>query len=223
MGRRLRRLKRGRRGGGPHSAKKHLNLKGFAGHMKPFIRKEVWWSLFIAFIMIFSAFGVMFYGFSSPSTTYRYNDVKFTATQQGFAATLEGKKWVFDHFPGDLEEFNVSASLAQGLRGTKMAYLTYNPNQTTVAEIASSQFRFQESLQQMGIYAAPAMTSENEYGLPVITCRNATGYVPVIDFRETNTSGIRTEGSCILLEAAYPEDFSKLTDRIVFGMLGVMK
>jgi hypothetical protein len=184
-------------------------------------RRNIVPGAFIAFIMIFSAFGVMFYGFSSPSSKFEYNGYRFEATQNGFVTNVEGRRYAFSNHPGSLEHINVSEGVADRIRGTRMLHLTYDPNQTVVNEIAAAQFQLQQDLDTFGIYGATAMTVENEYGLPVVTCSDATQFVPVLDFREGDTS-VELEGDCIIVNA-YREDFGRVRDRIVLGLLGVMQ
>jgi hypothetical protein len=190
---------------------------------RPRIRKEVLWSLIIVFIMVFSAFGVIFYGFATPGTKLQYGVYKFTLTDQGFVTTVNGKKYVFDHYPADIENVNLSAGVVEKMKGTRMVYLTYDPNQSAVGDIAASQFKLQSELQTIGIYSATALTAPNEYELPVVTCQNATPFVPVVDFRESNRTAVDLEGNCIVFDAVYGEDFSRLKDRLLYALLGVMK
>lgn len=186
-------------------------------------RKKLLWSLFIVFIMVFSAFGVIFYGFSAPEEKLKYGEQKFTMTQKGFMTRVGDKTYTFTHYPQDLERISASKEMTDWLKTTKMFYLTYDQNQSTVGQIAAAQFEFQKTLRNAGIFSVNAMTQENEYGLPVITCKNATRFVPVLEFRESNETLIAHEGDCVILEAYYGEDFYRLTDRIVYGILGIMQ
>jgi len=186
-------------------------------------RKELWVSLFIAFIMIFSAFGVIFYGYTESPTNLKYGDYDFKLSNEGFYLDLEGKKYTFEHFPGDLDKINISESAIAQLKAVKMVYLTYNPNQSAVQEIAAVQYRMQNDLNAFGIYGALAFTAPTQYKVPVMTCSNATRFVPVIEFRESNMTRITEKQDCLILEASYPDDFSRMKDRILFGMLGIIK
>ncbi|MFH1511704.1 MAG: hypothetical protein ABIF10_08495 [Candidatus Woesearchaeota archaeon] len=186
-------------------------------------RKKLTWSLFIVFIMVFSAFGVIFYGFSAPETKLQYNEHKFTVTEKGFKTKVGAKTYTFGHYPQDLERISLDQGVIDWLKTTKMVYLTYNENQSTVGQIAAAQFEFQKGLKDAGIFGIVTMTKENQYGLPVITCDNATSFVPVFEFREANETQIVEESSCIILEAGYGEDYYMLTDRILYGILGIMQ
>jgi hypothetical protein len=186
-------------------------------------RQGLWISVFIAFIMIFSAFGVMFYGFTDSGTNLKYGDYSFTATQSGFFVKVAGKQYLFSHFAGDVSSINLTAGSTEYLKSTKMVYLTYYPNQSAVQEIAAAEFQVQKDLSEFGIYGAPAFTVQNDYGLPVISCRNATVYVPVIEFKESNVTEIAASKYCLVLSAAYSDDFSKLRDRLLYSMLGIIK
>jgi hypothetical protein len=186
-------------------------------------KKSMWISLFIAFIMIFSAFGVIFYGYSESATKLKYGDFTFTAMQNGFATKIDGRQYLFTNHPAVVEGINISSEVVDKIKNTKMLYLTYDPNQSVVQEIAAVQFQFQSDLGNFGIFAAPAFTKKTEYSLPVVSCANATAYVPVVEFKESNYTGIDVLGDCIIFAAAYPEDFSRLKDRTLYGMLGIIK
>ncbi|MFH0979172.1 MAG: hypothetical protein V1837_07800 [Candidatus Woesearchaeota archaeon] len=185
-------------------------------------KKQLWLSLFIAVIMVFSAFGVIFYGFADSSDIYRYNGYKFTPTTTGLLVKVQGKQFVVGSLPQDLVSINLSTAVANQLRQVKMLYLTYDPNSTSVQDIAAVEFQLKSDLANLGIYAAPAFTKTNEFNLPVITCLNATQFVPVIEFRDANKTSAAFDNGCIVLNAAYLDDFSRLKDRLLLGMLGVM-
>ena len=107
-------------------------------------RRNILPGMFIAFIMIFSAFGVMFYGFSSPSSKFEYNGYRFEATQNGFVTNIEGVRYAFPNHPGNVDQVNISSGIIDRIRGTRMVHLTYDPNQTVVSEIAAAQFQLQQ-------------------------------------------------------------------------------
>jgi len=183
-------------------------------------RSKVGPSLFIAFIMIFSAFGVIFYGFASPNAKLEYNGYTFKQSTEGYAVKVQGQEYVFSNYPESLESINMSAGIFDLLSNKRMIFMTYNESQPAVGEIAASQFELQRSFQRMGGYSQNALTHDNRYGLPVITCVNATQFIPVIEFREGDT-GIVTEGDCIIASGTY-QDFNAIKDRLLLGMLGVM-
>jgi hypothetical protein len=199
--------------------KSFKSRQGFTEEMAK--KKNILPGAFIAFIMIFSVFGVMFYGFSNPGTKLEYNGYKFKSEQGLWVTSVDGRAYRFTEFPGNLERINVSSGVIDRIRGTRMVYLTYDPNQTVVQEIAGAQFQLQQDLAQFNIHADTAMTVENEYGLPVVTCADATQFVPVLDFREDETS-IELVGNCVVV-SAYRDDFGDVRDRLVLGMLGIMQ
>ena len=69
------------------------------------IKKETIVSLFIVFLMVISAFGVMLGGFGVGGTQkLRYNDYKFvTSDYRTYQLVYEETPLYFNYFPGDLE------------------------------------------------------------------------------------------------------------------------
>jgi len=188
------------------------------------IKKEALVSIFIALIMVFSAFGVIFYGYTNPTDNLKYGNFKFTQTQSGgYATDIDGKNYVFTDYPGYVDKINISGEAISGLIGKKMVYLTYDPNQTGVEEIATVQYQLQNELNSIGVFSRNAFTKPNDYHLPIITCANATQYVPVIEFRESNETRLDYGNQCYVLHAAYSEDFVRLKDRLLFGIMGIIK
>ena len=79
------------------------------------------------------------------------------------------------------------------------------------------------TLSQYNIYLRKGFTTNNSFSLPVITCRDSTLMVPVIYFRNGNTTNIHLEDDCIIAEAGSDADFIKVKDRLIYGMLEVMR
>ena len=59
--------------------------------------------------------------------------------------------------------------------------------------------------------------------MPIIACNDATLNVPVVYFKHGNATNIHIENNCIIAEASANADFIMVKDRLLYGMLGVMK
>ncbi len=79
------------------------------------------------------------------------------------------------------------------------------------------------TLNAYNIYLRRGFTTNNTFNLPAIACDDATSAVPVIYFRKGNATKIYLKNSCIIAEAPSNQEFIKAKDRILYGMLGVMK
>jgi hypothetical protein len=73
------------------------------------------------------------------------------------------------------------------------------------------------------MFVVKGFTSENEFAKPIITCDNATFYVPVIYFKKSNQTVISLENNCIIAEAYRGEDLVKVKDRLLYSIFGVIK
>ena len=183
-------------------------------------------TIILAGIMIFSVFGIIFGGYDKGSEIKHYNDIKFILTEKGWAADIGGKKLAFDYFPGDLEEIKVDNRVKEKLRDAQVVYLTFNPGTKNVQKFELLRFNLQQSLLNgFNIMSIPAISIFNQtYNQPVITCKNATYLVPVINIIETKNateSGIGIKGDCVELVA---DEYSTkaVRNRLEYFLLGVM-
>ena len=100
---------------------------------------------------------------------------------------------------------------------------TYDLNSTYKEAIALAQHQMELTLSAYDIYVRKGFTANNTYNLPIITCNNATFNVPVVYFKQGNATSIHDESNCIIAEASTNADFIKAKDRLLYGILGVMK
>ncbi|MDO8480437.1 MAG: hypothetical protein Q7S65_01325, partial [Nanoarchaeota archaeon] len=157
---------------------------------------------------------------TSGSTTMRYKGTKFTLAQENggsvWQAKIDGRTATFLYLPQDIESIPVPPSLKPGVLQFQA---TSDVNSTAAADIAQALFRLSTST---GIPMRNGFTTENRYGLPAITCANATQFVPVLSYRLGEKHEIRQEGQCIIVESNVGYGFNQLTDRISYALLGVI-
>jgi hypothetical protein len=79
------------------------------------------------------------------------------------------------------------------------------------------------TLNNFNIFVRQGFTAENDYNFPVITCEDPTNFVPVIYFRSFNETKVYMEDNCIIAEALRQEDVERIKDRMVYGILGIIK
>ena len=63
--------------------------------------------------------------------------------------------------------------------------------------------------------------SEN-YNLPIITCENATQYIPVIYLKEGNDTNFFLQKECIIAESKSKEGFIALKDLIIYTIFDII-
>jgi hypothetical protein len=188
------------------------------------VNKKVIWSIFIAIIMVSSVFGVIFGSFAPSGNRVNYKGFSFYKSGEYWVAKINKENIYFFFLPSEVEDINISDAVITKLSNTKMFYLTYHPNQTIVKDIALAQFQLQRVLHHhLGIYVASALTTNSSNTIPVVTCENATAFVPVVEFRESNTTSINLDNNCVVIEVESTRDVFMMKDRLVYALLGIIK
>jgi len=180
--------------------------------------------IFIAAIMIFSVFGVIFFGFGQSGDAIKYNDKLFTRKENNkWSASINKKEALFDYFPTEVEDINISQDIVSRLSSTLEIDATYNYNDTYAKSIALSLYDLSQMLNfHFDTYLRAGFTANTSYKVPVITCKNATSFIPVIYFKESNNTQIYKENDCIIAEAKSGQDFIRIKDRLLYSMFSII-
>ncbi len=188
------------------------------------ISRQALLTIIIALIMITSVFGIIFFNDNQQSYESKYNNIKFTRTQDNFwVADINKQRMQFDFHPSEIDYIAVDNKTLSAIENAGMVYLTYSPDQPFVQDIALAEFGLQNALASRNIYVVNALTNVSAFSLPKITCDNATSSIPVIYFKVSNETQARTESNCIILEGESGRDFLALKDRLIYGLLKVIK
>ena len=179
--------------------------------------------LFIVFIMIGTTFSFVFFGFSGVDEKAKYNGITFTRFTDRWEAKINGKNAAFSFLPSEVENINMSYDIPQRLQNKFEIDSTYDLNSTSKEQIALAQHQMGLTLATYNIFVRKGFTTNNTFSLPVITCKNSTLNVPVVYFRHGNATNIKVDNNCIIAEASSNADFIRAKDRLLYGMLGVIK
>lgn len=186
-------------------------------------RKKWGLILFIVFIMIGTTFSFVFFGFSPATERVKYNGVSFVNNGNIWIAKINGREAAFSFLPSEVESVSAFEDFSKRLQGRFEIDVTYDSNSTYKESIALVQHQMGLTLAAYNIFMRKGFTANNTFNLPVITCDNATMNVPVVYFKYGNATNIRMENNCIIAEASTNADFIKAKDRLLYGMLGVIK
>ncbi len=187
-------------------------------------RKQWILGIFISLIMVTSVFSILVGGFNQGSGSTRYNGYKFSLSQVGYYTKFNGKRLDVDVLPQIVEGVPLDPAIVKIIMDSPQVFVSYDHNVTSAQMMAAAQYGLADTLgKHFGKFVSTAFTSENPYSRPVITCANATASTPVIVLQEAYTTGIRLEGTCIILEATSQEEFVALKDRVVYGVTGIIK
>ncbi|MBI2208404.1 hypothetical protein HYU50_02815 [Candidatus Woesearchaeota archaeon] len=178
---------------------------------------------FIGFIMISSVFGVIFFGFGSSRASAAYNGFKFFNRGDFWSTNIDGREAMFTYFPSEIEAIPADDNAISRLKNKPQIDITSDINDTFAEGIALAQYQMGITLSNFNVFIRSGFTNQTKYNAPVITCSNSTNFVPVVYFTKGNATKIYMQGNCIIAEAASNADVIRLKDRLVYGILGIIK
>ena len=178
-------------------------------------------TIFIVIIMVGSVIGYMFGRNSSES--FKYNGYKFLRRDNKLVLKINKIEFGFDYFPSSVEDIEISSEILDRLSGVIEIDSTYDNSSKWKEGISVVQYDLERYFEITGTYFIKGLTDENDYGLPVITCENATAKTPVLYFKESNQTKIWLDDNCVIAEAKSEIDFIRIKDRLLYGLLGVIK
>ncbi len=190
---------------------------------KQLISNKVLISIFISFIMVTSIMGFIIGSFRTAEEELEYKNLLFTKSGNYWETEINDMKIRTTYFPSELEDINVSEDALSKLKSTKMIYITTPVQGPNLDAISLASFELADFLTPFQIFSQAAISDNNTgYALPLITCQNATLFVPVISIENANQTQAYLEGDCIILEAQYAQDFIRLKDKIILKFVGIM-
>ena len=178
---------------------------------------------FIGFIMISSVFGVIFFGFGGGGASVRYNSFKFFNRGDSWSTNIDGRDAMFTYLPSEIEAIPLDGNTASRLKNTLQIDITSDINDTFAEGIALAEYQMGITLSNFNVFTRNGFTNQTKYNAPVITCNNATDFVPVIYFKKGNATKIYIRDKCVIAEAGNHADVIRIKDRLVYGILGVIK
>lgn len=189
-------------------------------------REKRKWGLiiFMVFIMIGTTFSFVFFGFSPATEKVKHGKLLFTYIPRDniWIANVNGREAAFSYLPNDVENI-IADDFSMVLKNKFEIDVTSDTNSTHKEAIALAQHQMGLTLAQYNIYARKGFTTNNTFGSPIITCNDSTANIPVVYLKYGNATNIHTENHCVVAEASSNADFIRVKDRLLYGVLGVMK
>jgi len=177
---------------------------------------------FMAFVMIGSVFGVIFFGNNRQENKAKYNDFLFVQKQEGWSTDIDGREVFFNYLPDDVADLELEKNVLGAFGNLVELDTTSESNNSFKEQIALAEHQMVLALSNFNIYVRGGFTAENEFGMPVITCGDATPNVPVIYFRESNETKVYLQNNCIIAESKDGPDFLRIKDRLLYTILGIL-
>tara|TARA_Y100000310_G_scaffold47186_1_gene43805 strand:- start:31818 stop:32405 length:588 start_codon:yes stop_codon:yes gene_type:complete len=178
----------------------------------------------LIFIMFGSVFTFIFFGFNSSTSSsgvVDYNGFEFVNRGTYWSTIIDSREALFTYLPDDLGFIFVNNDATSRLRNKVQIDITSDFEDVFAEPIALAQFQMGITLNNFNVFVRGGFTSEHE-NFNVLTCDDASGFVPVIYFRSANTTKVYLEGNCVIAEASNGADVIRIKDRLVYSILGII-
>ena len=154
---------------------------------------------------------------------YSYKGYKFKLQGDYFVVSINGQKINTYYLPTDIEHIQISEEIKTRIKEVPMFYLSFNTESENINYIDQVRFELSNEIQKTNIYAISGKTTNStSYNLPIITCENATAYVPVILLKDSNVTKFSLKDNCIIAESDSKEGFIALKDIIIYTIFDII-
>ena len=177
--------------------------------------------LFIAFILIFSVFGIMFSGPSATpevSNTIEHNDYTFTRGDQGWTVPVQGTQITLVYTPFDLQDVVIDPQALVDFKAAQKTYLTRNPAESYYG----GERDFFVSLKPFSnLFLACSEESDTCANAPLKTCADASSESLVVAFELDEAALIDYDDHCLTITGD-PYHITKAVDAFVLQFFGIL-
>lgn len=184
-----------------------------------------WVAIFIGVIMLTSVAGfVLSVNPSSQGDAFRHAGLTFRQGQQGFySADLGGRLLEFVYRPDSLSDIEIAPGVVNAITGSRVVYIAYDSNSTLAQDMALLQYDAANILEaKYGVFVQPAFTGKNPFNASVVSCANATSFVPVVLVQQANSTAISaapSNPSCVVLNVSDSISLARVADRFKYAIL----
>ena len=188
--------------------------------------KKLLFSIVIGFVLVSSVIGFTFsaipFGLQPQSTSLKYSGYEFFPTQTGFGTIIDNQIFEFTNLPGDVENLDIGIILSK-LSNSPMVYATSDPNSSLASAISGVEFTVSRILEKdSNTFLEVAFTAGNPYGKRIITCEDATPFIPVLLFNFTNTTtNIIEQNNCVIINVESELALNRIRDKIAYELLDI--
>ncbi len=170
----------------------------------------------VGFIIGFNSDGI-------AGNSIRVNGVKLNVVPGGYEATIKGATIAFTYSPSAANRTIIPAQAFDRLISGGFVYLTSDPNSSSAQDIALTQFQIAEMLRNEFNVQSQVAFDKPLQNFPVVTCENASQYVPVIVFKDSNETNASYQNGCLVLTAQNSAAYIELRDRVAYGIFGILR
>ena len=185
--------------------------------------KQLMLGAFIVIVMVGSMFGVIFYGFNSSHESTTEHNQRFTRNGQWYQAEINNQNIYFNYLPSEVEDIEINPQATVMLKNSMEIDITSDPESNLTQEIALSQYYLTNELSNTNTHVRVGFTGNNSFNAPILTCDDATNFVPVIYFKESNLTQTSFDNNCLTVEIKDAVDATKVKDRLLYAIFEIIE
>ncbi|MGE0792899.1 MAG: hypothetical protein AB7V77_01820 [Candidatus Woesearchaeota archaeon] len=188
-------------------------------------RLQIFMSIFLAIIMLGSIFGIWATSYTQ-NEIIEYSGYKFKLKENSdysnnaiLVSKINDKEYFFYTNPNIAMNIKTEGNVTDLLSSNYLIF-TVNPNDK-IAQIPDAiRYEFSKLIDKQ-IYPAIDAYYEGYEDFPIIDCNNATKEIPVIYFKDTNTStNFTVENNCLIINLRQ-EEIAYARDKLLLNILGI--
>jgi hypothetical protein len=169
----------------------------------------------IIILMTVSVLGVVGGSFFSEDGNEKYNGFTFINTNNYWSLRINGEEYSFQYLPTELENLTLPAESLDFSLGK--VYLGFKPADTINWEGSLNLLAF--TLYKQNIMPQEScLIEEGCPDIPIINCQENPGII-IVSGDETSYT---QDQKCLIMTATDNQELTKLTERLIYKLLGVM-
>ncbi|MBD3203067.1 hypothetical protein GF327_02135 [Candidatus Woesearchaeota archaeon] len=190
-------------------------------------RQKILIAVMSAIFLISSIAGVVLYQGNSQDNSIILNVsgnfYDFTREQNYYTVAANKKTLRVYNLPYEVDYINISEDILDKLSDSRMLFFSFDPGVEDLTYVDFIRFEMGNQFREKGIYVIEGVSQQSEiYNLPVITCENATQFIPVLLFSGSNTTKVFEKDNCIHIQSR-SRGFIKVMDKINYKLNGIIK
>ncbi|MBR9683475.1 hypothetical protein GOV03_02955 [Candidatus Woesearchaeota archaeon] len=170
---------------------------------------------FIVLLMTFSILGIVGSSFFSEEVgREKYNGFDLIKANNLWLLRSEGKEYYFQHLPSELEDLAFPTGV---VFDAPRIYLGFQPNDKLNVDKTINSLAY--VFYNYGVTSQKACTIEDGCpDIPIMNCQEKVGIVIV----SGETNSYTRDEKCLIMTAVDNQELGRLTERLTYGLLGVM-
>ena len=157
------------------------------------------------------------------TNSYTYKEHKFKLQGNSFILNINNKQISTYYLPTDIENIRMDEEIKSKIKNNPMLYISFDTNSKNIDYIDRARFELTNELQKTNVYVISGKTTNStDYNLPILTCKNATAYIPVIYLKDSNITQFSLQNDCIIAESSSRDGFIALKDLIIYTIFDII-